>query len=343
MPVNGFVQTGGGTGVNFRPETISIDIGGIYCGEHAYATSFRPTGARPGYAMITIRHAPGYEIAPEWDFREGTSEEGRSRLPAPRAILPRLLSFMGSDRGPRDLAALTYPIYLEILYDGIWRPGPELDGLEVLDDGGIRIPRLRQDASNWFWTAGAFEVGPDGGVKITEREIRMTLVIPCDHRCAAVASTAWKKGAGEDADDVVDSVDTGRIDLGLDRVSFKNLRGLYRKWLRKDSWPVPQSFEASTQAEDKTGVGTSLALVNDVPMLKAHVRHALEMAARLRKGGNLVIKNRICLAWGLGTQVDWFNLVGGPNDGAQFPGYFAINALLWSNEPDTTRTELYPG
>jgi len=285
-----------------------------------------------------------YELAPEWDFQEGTSEEGRSRLPAPRAILPRLLSFMGSDRGPRDLAALTYAIRAEVKIGSTWTPVPELDGLEILDDGGIRMPRLRQDALNWHWTAAPFEVGPDDGVKITEREIRMTLAIPCDHRCAAVASTAWKKGVGEDADEVVDSVDTGRIDLGLDRVSFKNLRGLYRKWLRKDSWPVPQSFFAAiTQAEDKTGTGTSPLLVDDVPMLKAHVRHALEMAARLRKSGTLVFKNRICLAWGLGTQVDWFTLVGGPNDGAQFPGYFAVNALLWSNEPDATRTELHPG
>ena len=60
MPANQFVDLG--AAVNFRAESVSIELAGTYCGPYAYATVFRPTGPRPGYAQITIRHAPN-EVA----------------------------------------------------------------------------------------------------------------------------------------------------------------------------------------------------------------------------------------------------------------------------------------
>jgi len=282
-----------------------------------------------------------YELDGDWDFQEGTDQAGRSRLPAPRAVLPRLLSWMGENRGPRDMAALQYSIRIEYKDGSTWKAGPELDGLEILDDGGIRIPRLRQEGFNWFLTDGTYNPGADGGVKITERKIRMTLAIPCDHRTAALAAVPWKlTGSFTNAEPVM-CLDIARLDLGLDRVGFKNLRGLYREWRRKDSWPIPESFFAGlTKAEDKTTAENPL--LSDMDLLRAHVRHSLEMAARIRKGGTLVIPKRICQAWPPGTQISEFVHVGGALDGKRFPAWMAIAALFWSNEPNQTRTELTP-
>lgn len=283
-----------------------------------------------------------YELDGDWDFQEGTDQEGRSRLPAPRAVLPRLLSWMSSINGPRDMAALQYSIRIEYKDGATWKPGPELDGLDILDDGGIRIPRLRQDMLNWHWTNGIpFEVGPDGGVLITERKIRMTLAIPCDHRTAALAAVPWKMtGSFANAEPVV-CLDIARLDMELDRVGFKNLRGLYREWRRKDSWVLAESlFSGITAAEDKATADNPL--VSDMAMLRAHVRHSLEMSARVRKGGVLVIPKRICMAWPPGTQISEFVHVGGALDGKRYPAWMAIASRYWSNEPGQTRTELIP-
>jgi len=282
-----------------------------------------------------------WELHPDFEFMSGTDQSNYTRLPSARAVLPRLLSFMGSNRGPRDLSAMQYSIRPEYRDStGTWQPGPELDGLEIGDDGMIRIPRLRTDALSWRWTTTPFAAAGDGGVAITEQAIRITLAIPCDQRVSAMACVPWLMSEFTNAE-IVNPADIVRIDTSLERMALKDLRGLYRLWERSGSWPIPQSFFSGvTAATDK--LSQSDALISDVPMLLRHVARAAAESARLRKGGTLIYPNRLITAFSLGHQVFSFRHVGGTNDGQEFISPCVISALLWSNEPGLTRTELHP-
>jgi hypothetical protein len=83
-------------------------------------------------------------------------------------------------------------------------------------------------------------------------------------------------------DDTHRSPDLNRISATLDRQDVLDLRGLYDLWLRKDSFPVPES-QLSTKATDKPT--RSNALRNDTELLRSHVRRHMVFAGRLKRSG----------------------------------------------------------
>lgn len=223
-----------------------------------------------------------------WKFKEtynyqtGTSESSMPRAQIPRPIMPYLLSWIGAEA--YDYVAQRYPIRVEISVDdgSTWATTTELTGLEVLDDGTILMPTLREltlagMAGSWRWTGEPYTWGA-GAVAVNE--IRATLAIPCDHRIAAV--TKLINSQLSEFDDTHRSPDLNRISATLDRQDVLDLRGLYDLWLRKDSFPVPES-QLSTKATDKPT--RSNALRNDTDLLRSHVRRHMVFAGRLKRSG----------------------------------------------------------
>jgi len=217
-----------------------------------------------------------------YDFQAGTSESSMSRAQIPRPIMPYLLSWIGAQA--YDYVAQRYPIRIEISVDdgSTWATTTELTGLEVLDDGTIFMPTLREltlagMAGSWRWIGEPYTWGAG---TIAVNEIRCTLAIPCDHRIAAV--TKLINSQLSEFDDTHNSPDLNRISATLDRQDVLDLRGLYELWLRKDSYPVPQSQQA-TKAADKTTRAN--ALRNDTEFLRSHVRRHMVFSGRLKRSG----------------------------------------------------------
>lgn len=223
-----------------------------------------------------------WKLNSDFDFQADTSEKNFPRAAVPRPIMPYLLSWIGDEA--YDYVAQRYPIRFEVSTDdgSSWATITELTGLEVLDDGTILIPALREMtlagmAGSWGWTGDAWAWGA-GAIKANE--IRATLAIPCDHRMAAVCKLITSQLA--DFDDTFRSPDLNRISASLDRQDVLDLRGLYELWLRYDSWPVPKSQRAD-KASDKPI--RENALRNDEELLRSHVRRHMIFGGRLKRSG----------------------------------------------------------
>jgi hypothetical protein len=223
-----------------------------------------------------------WKLDTAFDFQKDTSEEDYPRAAVPRPIMPYLLSWIGDEA--YDFVAQRYPIRWEISTDdgSSWTAITEMTGLEVLDDGTIYIPALREltlatGTGSWQWTGDAYAWGA-GAIKVNE--IRATLAIPCDHRMAAVCKLINSQLS--EFDDTFRSPDLNRISASLDRQDILDLRGLYELWLRYESWPVPES-QKSAQAEDKPT--RENALRNDTDLLRSHTRRHMIFGGRLKRSG----------------------------------------------------------
>jgi hypothetical protein len=117
------------------------------------------------------------------------------------------------------------------------------------------------------------------------------------------------------------SPDVDRIDRALDRQLQVDARGRLVQWVRKDSWPYPESITGTTQATDKPGPITGDPVWNydtagwdarylrdDTGYARAQARRKLWQEGRLRKDGALISRGLV-LGLDLGTQIDQYRLV----------------------------------
>jgi hypothetical protein len=222
-----------------------------------------------------------WKLDESYAFHTGTSESALSKANVVRPIMPYLLSWIGAVA--HDYVAQKYQIRLELSLDGSeWATTTDLTGLEIFDDGTILIPTLRefplaQMRGSWHWTGDPYAWGAG---TIAANEIRATVAIPFDHRIAAVCKLINSQLS--EFDDTHRSPDLNRISTDLDRQDVLDLRGMYELWLRKDSYPVPESQGAS-MAEDLAS--RAYALRNDTDMLRSHVRRHMITAGRLKRSG----------------------------------------------------------
>lgn len=223
-----------------------------------------------------------WKLSDTYDFQAGTSESSMPRAAIPRPVLPYLLSWIGTIA--YDYVAQKYPIRWEISADdgSTWATTTEMTGLEVMDDGTIFMPTLRELTlsgmpGSWRWNGTPYTWGAGA---ISTNEIRATIAIPCDHRLSAVCKLINSQIAA--FDDTFRSPDLNRISTSLDRQDVLDLRGLYECWLRKNSYPVPQS-QQSAKADDKTT--RTNALRNDHDYLRSHGRRHMVFAGRLKRMG----------------------------------------------------------
>ena len=223
-----------------------------------------------------------WKLNPSFDFQADTSESAMPRAAVPRPVLPYLLSWIGNQA--YDYVAQRYPIRWEVsTNDGSsWTAITEMTGLEVLDDGTIFMPSLREMTlaglpGSWSWNGSGYQWGA-GAIKV--HNLRATIAIPCDHRMAAVCKLVQSQLAS--FDDSQTTPDQTRIDRLLDRQDVIDLRGLYDLWLRVNSYPVPKS-QLATKAVDKPTRDNPLK--NDTEFLRSHMRRHMFYAGRLKRFG----------------------------------------------------------
>lgn len=285
-----------------------------------------------------------YQINKNYDFQDGTLYETFPRAKLSRAIAYALKSFRGGTDGSVDYKVSQYPITFESSDDGIhWVTLDLNDGLEVYDNGTFRIPGLRDNYPNpetWKWTSTPFmDLDGDGQVDITERYIRATVAIPCDHRVTACASLNIaginNVGAQTDIINTVinDSPDIDKIDPSFTRLHYIDAGNLYKMDLRKGAFGVPQSAQG-TQLDDKVGgidINGSLNFTvrSDAAQQLAHARKDLLDKGKLDKSGSYFrLDGYLLPEFSVGTQIEALVDLG---DGSKFNvrgvvGQCAMNA-----------------
>jgi hypothetical protein len=275
-----------------------------------------------------------YIVNPNFDFYEGTEDSGKPRAKITRPVMPFLLSFFGGGNSAGDITP--YSIRAEVDIDGTptWQLGPEMDGLEVWDNGIIYMPGLRDVAlahltresvieGSWkpiftpagnLQTQGVYNANFELNtlrLDVEVQEIRITLAIACDHRFTYAAKIATDQATSPLFSTIGgESPDYFRLSERFYRTHYLDLNGLYELWLRRNSWPEAQSIEGTTQAPDRlsSGVdasGEPLAVRTDLKMMQSHALRRLQNASRLdREESVLRFDGHLVAAYAPGTVVN---------------------------------------
>jgi hypothetical protein len=300
-------------------------------------------------------------VLKSYNFQAGTAFAAYSRANIPRPMWPTLLSMMteavtgkGSTSGDsdakrllraQDFAGIRWQIQFEINTAGAtWVPGPRFDALEVLDNGNVFVPVLREDngtAKIWRLTDPANPVDANGKLNITLRDVRATLVLPCDHgmtyaiRLASDNSTQNTDLLGIDGGNLPDA---DFIEPGYSRRHFIDLNPLYQLWLRVNSYPRAQS-DGGTVVANKVSVQD--ALRSDMDLLQPHIRKSMEELGRLQKGGMLEYGGWLTAAYSIGTQIKSLIPVGAST--SPFLIRTVIRGVCWWSQRGKTLTGLKIG
>jgi hypothetical protein len=187
-----------------------------------------------------------------------------------------------------------------------WVPFPRgTEGVEVLDDGTIRLSGPRAQALTYDKTINPSTNKLDA---LKARKIRFTAAVPLDH--------AVRFGYKLSTDP--SSLPTGtNVETDIENVSPQFLRQYQfkagqnaKKYLRKDSYPVPQSVVNDTgnpteQAEDKLGSsgGKGNALRDDSEFLMNQAQRRLQDVGRL-SGKKSIFLAGLVLHWAPGDMID---------------------------------------
>ena len=289
-----------------------------------------------------------WRLKTTWNFMEGTDYSDYPRANVARAIMTHLLSYSGSaygstPTGPTDQLSVPFPIRPEIKDSaGNWNAGPELDGLEVFDDGIIYIPQLRLaplSSANgaWFWTTGTpystTTVGGETAINITTTDLRMTIAVQTPHRVTRAYGLPHHTSYSPDFQDIVEGLpDMERIEPYHYKTLHLDLRRLYHVWLRKDSWPRPESLsDEVSQADDYTSL--SDAFRSDLDLMDSHLRRTLYDLGRLQKGGRLRFDGWLVGGYDPGTPIKELEPVGN-SDLPEFPVRCIVGSKIWRVNPD---------
>jgi hypothetical protein len=264
----------------------------------------------------------------QFDFQEGTQDSTKPRAKITRPVWPFLLSFQGNANAAGDITP--WPIRAEVDVDGgpTWELGPEMDGLEVWDNGIIYMPGLRDAVlgggiGSWRWTNAKFGVtgtynasfaASTVKLDITVQEMRMTLAIACDHRytyACKIASDIANVGLDTDAINIRgESPDYLRLGQQFSRTIYLDLNGLYELWMRRNSWPEPECITGSVMAENKVNSGfaadgTPLAVRTDSNLLQSHAVRQLQDNSRLARDESVLrFDGHLVAAYPPGTLVN---------------------------------------
>jgi len=270
-----------------------------------------------------------YRLSSDFNFQVGTSEAGKSLIKMARPPWPRQLTKMSLIT---DFAGLTYPIYIESNMSGTgvksWLVADKFDGLEVLDNGIILIPSLKEPLSpvrNWRTTTTPAYPFPlpasAGSILIYPCEIRMNITIPCDHALYSY----------------IDAIKDDRVHIT--RESFVDTspnpgKGLYKKHLRHNSWPLEESNrKPATQATDGF-------ITHDGEYLDQHLRLTLLNRGLLRTIGNPTIDGHLVPDYKVGQVA---SMIKSTTTGKHIMINQPIYGLRWSSaqgDPPMVKTEI---
>ena len=195
-----------------------------------------------------------YQIPSDFDWLAGTKYESGGRVGAPPPMLPHLLSgFVEEAANGEKGRRFPHPISIELENDDEeYRVQTMLDGLDVDEDGTIWLAALRE--------AGL--TNPEGGTWLGEisdtetleaRGVRMTVAFEIAQRVTAAAGIGGASGEASDPERTA-----GAWPVICAAVLGADTAGAYREHLRKNSWPLPQSVNGASAAEDRAGAGSEL-------------------------------------------------------------------------------------
>ncbi|GMV83576.1 MAG: hypothetical protein AMXMBFR7_47600 [Planctomycetota bacterium] len=282
-----------------------------------------------------------WRINPTWNFLEGTSFENFPRTQKSRPIFPQLLSWLS---GAEDFSVMRLPLRVEVLTAGGWTTSFEGNQYEVWDDGTIYIPQLRMEPLNerpgsWRWNGEPFDASVADPYDIVEQQVRMTLAIPADYRLSASVGMPHHTHAGYDFKGVLTGLpDQDRIDPSLKRTQILDLGNLYRLWLRKNSWPYPESLPGTEQAVDRTSREDALA--TDEELLTNHVKRTQYELGRLQKNGVLHIDGWLVDSYRAGQAVKELIPIG--IEGRRpMPVRTVISKVSWKVDRGNYKTEIH--
>ena len=235
-----------------------------------------------------------YKINPKWDWLSGTKASTESeRVSVSPPILAHLLTGVGDDGegvtqvldgSLRRFASrpIVVEFYNESTYN--WETADEISGVQVDDEGNIYFPALREAIlSNAGFSVGSASgslYSPDG---LTPRRVRMTVAFMLDYR--AKKSLRISTDDGIVTDGTADPNGEGEIASDLKRQYVASTGDAYREYLRKGSWPTPESVTGATQAEDRCTEGNELLYDGD--WLAKHAQRRLAIVARTERSGIL--------------------------------------------------------
>jgi len=308
------------------------------------AEAFAKAAAKYWWVLTT------WILNPAYNFMAGTIYENYSRAKITRQVLPTLLSFSGNSTLANDCQA--YPIRPE-LYDSskaspTWVLPLEGDGLEVFDNGIIYLRGLRDMAistggvenipgserGSWRCTAPWAVSG--GKLDIQINDIRMTLVIPCDHRLTRTLNLLpGADDTGRSGVEDPQGVDSEKFENGFSRNLTIDLNGLYVSWLRIDSYPVPEAGGGTVAEDFVNDASPDTALRSDALQLEAHLQKAAAEHGRILCEGDWVVEGRFVEGWKVGTQVKDLKPVGTPGDRAPFTVRRVIARKRYTSERTT--------
>jgi hypothetical protein len=240
-----------------------------------------------------------YRVNPAYNFQAGSSEEGKARADVARPVLPTTLtSYLEASAAATVSGKQRFrrPILVEYKVGTVWYLADWSDGIEVLADGTILLPGLREMGfTHRVWAVGTTAVLGE------VRNLRMTLAIPCDHRLnrhAVISSDSDAANANYfpiDADD--DAGNDGDIDPRLRRMYAAVARDSYRHDIRRDGWPEPEVAVGSNPHADGD-------IQCDCTDVMAHLLARLREHGRVNISGSLVIP-RMTMNFAPGLQVGY--------------------------------------
>jgi hypothetical protein len=242
-----------------------------------------------------------YHVPDNFDYLSGTKYESFPRVAAHPPILPRLLSTFSETISSNKRRLFSYPVSIELKNDeGAYRSRSQLDGLEVDDDGTLWLTALRE-AGLYENESGTWQGALDDADAITARDLRITLALQLDHRvCTALGLSSETPSAEGTLAQADPNSEAARVSTDLKRQYFADVGAAYREQLRKDAWPLPQSVQGSSAAEDRTTDGDEL--LSDAPLAAVHAQRRLAEVARVRKTTRLVFPS--AMLWKPGQAVE---------------------------------------
>ena len=253
-----------------------------------------------------------------------------------RPILPRQFSLIPG-AGKYDYAGSECPLYIEVELDPVahrWEIDAEQNGMEILDDGTMIIPSLRDFYNGTHaWRAnpplvGGFPSVVDDKLDITLLHVRTNVSLPFDHR---VTFSVKDSNDTFDANEIYsDNPDAARISSDFVRRDYRDLQQLYQMKLRRISYPRPES-QKYPRAEDGT-------LRDDTELMKAHMLRAMWECCRLEKGGELRFDGYLVSSFALGTPLEKIAFSGvSPRE---YPLHAVVSGVHYSCTPQGVSTGL---
>jgi hypothetical protein len=288
-----------------------------------------------------------WKLSLDYDALEGTVYEHYPRSVFTKMVLTQLLSYRPATSGLTDFRASAFDISVEYATQGssTWTTSSLSTGLEVFDNGVIMMPGLRELEHSFRWTGTQYASAPE------EKDIRLTLAIGADFRFSAcVALLLGDDSQSLDTMDIVfqrsnEMPDYDKVDGKMQRTHLVNAGGLYSLWLRKGSWPTPQSTVGATQAQDYAGERLPMsqeritsALRADTDLILGHARKVSQEYSRLNKSGSVLkLDGYLVSEFKVGTPIS--NLIDINDPEYKFPINACIQQVKWCSANGDVHTE----